>query len=672
MSVRRHIYRKIGHVDPKGMEKDRQSAWLDELHFEHSTTREGKYVPRNSIGQVITKDLHKFSNALLNALRVRQILQLNQELLILTEKLAEKTNEGDLIEALNVYEDLLKLQKSRSNVRSKTDIERSLTSVHSFVRNATSSYCHQALLVDDLVKVLHVVDTLVRIELQHVVEDVVTTSIRESMVARYENVQNMNLDRRNVPARVSVLPLNTLYETIRSFLSQLQTYSKERHRSRAVSFVFAAVVGTWSSLVEKFLVEYDNHLKNSFLDNSAIKFDTLVQLDAAVEDIVLVNRICKAQHVIFVNFPLTMGYDNPPLHKLVSQDCREVFPTLHTLAEYYVKLEEKHFKVSMRTFYEAYDAHHDGVQNISLDDVFFVIGRSTRRAFALTEPHIIATILRTVNKFLTDFSEQTMKVYLNQNVEVIAEVFWVENKYMSSTSHVTAGVHNNAVLAMNATSTMSIRVQELIKDVECMMAKIFSTGSDTSELTNSLVGLRILYDELNSWHASCVSNLVRERLNQLSTVCEQFARGSYIISEEAYQTEERTESWVSDVLVFLLHHFRVATKVMIKESAELFIQLASEGLSARLENIVKTRLSFNHLGALKFERELRVMISGLSGASSFRVRENFARLTQLSVVLSAETQNEVENYLVDMRHQSSWKLSESDAQKIVSLRVDLA
>ena len=111
---------------------------------------------------------------------------------------------------------------------------------------------------------------------------------------------------------------------------------------------------------------------------------------------------------------------------------------------------------------------------------------------------------------------------------------------------------------------------------------------------------------------------------------------------------------------------------MIKESSELFIQLASEGLSTRLENIVKTRLSFNHLGALKFERELRVMISGLSGASSFRVRENFARLTQLSVVLSAETQNEVENYLVDMRHQSSWKLSESDAQKIVSLRVDLA
>jgi|TARA_B110000003_G_scaffold276469_1_gene323127 hypothetical protein len=655
------------------MEKDRQSAWLDELYFEHSATREGKHVQRSSTGQAITKDLHKFSNALLNALRVRQILQFNQELLILTEKLAEKTNEGDLIEALNAYEDLLRLHKSRSNVRSKTDIdiESSLTSVHCFVRNATSSYCQSALVVDDLVNVLHIVDKLVRIELHHVVEDAVTTSIRETMVARYENAQNMNLDRGQIPARVSMLPLNTLYETIRSFLSQLQTYSKERKPSEAVSFVFAAIVGTWSSLVEKFLVEYDDHLKTCVLDNLTIKFDNLVQLDTAVEDIVLVNRICKAQHVIFVKFPLTMEYDNPPLHTVVSQDCREVFPVLHTLAEYYVKLEEKHFKVSMQTFYEAYNAHHDGAQNVSLDDVFFVIGRSTRRAFALTEPHIIATILRTVNKFLTDFSEQTMKVYLNQSVEVIAEVFWIENKGMSSTSNVTAGVHN-AVLAMNATSTMSIRIQELIKDVECMMSKIFTTGFDTSELTNSLVSLRILYDELNSWHVSCVSNLVRERLNQLSTVCEQFARGSYIISEEAYQTVERTESWVSDILVFLLHHFRVATKVMIKESSELFIQLASEGLSTRLENIVKTRLSFNHLGALKFERELRVMISGLSGASSFRVRENFARLTQLSVVLSAETQNEVENYLVDMRHQSSWKLSESDAQKIVSLRVDLA
>lgn len=45
------------------------------------------------------------------------------------------------------------------------------------------------------------------------------------------------------------------------------------------------------------------------------------------------------------------------------------------------------------------------------------------------------------------------------------------------------------------------------------MFKIFMIGFDMSELMNSFVSLRILYDEFNSWYVLCVFNLVRERLN---------------------------------------------------------------------------------------------------------------------------------------------------------------
>mmetsp|Transcript_2872 Transcript_2872/g.10393 ORF Transcript_2872/g.10393 Transcript_2872/m.10393 type:complete len:88 (+) Transcript_2872:2029-2292(+) len=87
--------------------------------------------------------------------------------------------------------------------------------------------------------------------------------------------------------------------------------------------------------------------------------------------------------------------------------------------------------------------------------------------------------------------------------------------------------------------------------------------------------------------------------------------------------------------------------------------------------MLKTRLSFNHLGSLKFERELRQLISGLSSLTHFRIRQAFTRLVQITVLLSAETLHEVDNYLVDMRRQSTWKLSESDVLQVMKLRVDL-
>lgn len=677
---------------PHGQNSSTESAlWLEGLlevggtYRSRAVSAELYQTSSVMLKRLAVEKLYEASAILQKLSQVRKTLEFSQLKTSLEQKLLLALQEKNLNKTLLSYENLLELANSRSDAHC---IQQSIAVALSFIRESTSAQCGAALEIQDTLSILQLADQLSKIGLLDVVQQVISRSISQYILSRYEAelCRATLFASTQVGVRMNVAPLHVLYESIHSVLLhiELRLENGSATTTQINELIFLDLFEAWSQVIDEALVEVERGVRERFFAQSKHTREDLSSLkclDAAIEDTILVDRICKAQHSRFQKC-----LEKLPLHEvsLLSQlrkDCYELFPLLRKLADYYVLLEDRYLSSSALTFtnmQNLQEVNTSQTASTTLDDVFFVVSRSVRRSFAFVDPAVTSILLKNTSSTLMEFSKQYMDIFLRQTPESSARKFPELHQY-------DAYLHGNrkrskrsdiddlviALAPINTVSIMSCRLQQLLNDTELLRSAIFPASAESDSISNTLKLIKSLSLELVHSCKDYVSNVSRCRLNLHGEVWEKLATTDYVISNEAYHMES-IGTWVNDTLMFLLNDFCTASDVLTQENNELLIRFASESLSTRLENITKACLSFNHLGALRFERELRYLISGLSSATSLHLREHFSRLTQLSVLLSAETKSEADSYLTDMTHHTSWKLAENDVEKILSLRVDLA
>lgn len=608
-----------------------------------------------------------------NANKVGHVLRILKRQKELSQKLVAAINENRLVDSLLVRGSLIELERAASRASSSRIVDDLMENSINFVHSATSDFCHVALQSEEVLKVINLSDILVQVQLQSVVESVVKASIKELFSTKFAaefNVHGSTISHGD-EIRLNTLPLNVLYKFVNMFLTQI-IQEKRVQEKRGTQHVLTTLFSTWLDLLELFLLDFERHIKKRhLLDRQTVSDEPLKHLDAAIEDIILLNRICKAQHTIFEECLSQIHIEQIQDSIMFSgENHYAMLPTMSRLVKYCLQMEEKHMRLSVSAF-----AGGRPIQITTLDDVFFIMSRSIRRTLAFTDPNCTAKILKVMHTTLAELFELSIKAHFEISPIAVSKLFALSNDSTDETHMREIACTEplaRLVNPINAASVAADRILHLLKDVATLCGELFSDSIKISEIMASTEVLNNVADQLTSWYESCISSMIRERLKVIVEICEQAANDIYILSEEDYATVDLSSTWAHSLLVYLLDDFRTVSKVFTKQVTERYIQLKVEGLSTRLETVAKTRLSFNHLGAMRFEREIRLLISGLSGVHNFYIRDAFARLTQISVLLSAETKSEVENYLADTQHQSSWKLSESDITKVLSLRVDFS
>lgn len=74
-------------------------------------------------------------------------------------------------------------------------------------------------------------------------------------------------------------------------------------------------------------------------------------------------------------------------------------------------------------------------------------------------------------------------------------------------------------------------------------------------------------------------------------------------------------------------------------------------------------------GGLILDKEIRSLASYLAAATSWSVRDKFARLTQIATILSVEKVEELSDYCG--ADAIAWRLTPAEVRKIAALRTDL-
>jgi len=660
---------------------------LDRVYFPLSTTLEGSMlstarlvvgIDSTRLDSSTAQNVMTKSIILLNLSRARKLLQFKQTQKQLVQNLHLAIAENDLHLSLEFYKEL-----SFSGIDIPVEMKRSvsvdcLDCALPFIQTSVKRRCEDAVKRDDISAVLNLVKSLEQIGLFDLVKSCADEVLCKHLSDTFDDAfAETCLTLTTADMHVNISALNMLYRKLNNFVVSVDNHT-DFGKISAFQATIAAVFSTWIQIVEGFLLWFKTRITALDVDESTL---SPAQIDAAIEDIIIVDRVCKAQLSLFSKRQSYAYNFKSGTYAELSQNCFEIFQHLAFLSDYCVHFENIYLRMSLRLS-QVHKPTSVPSRALEVDDIFFLIDRSIRRVFGLTSAQTISKLISHILVILRYFADNGFSPAVHFTPELTTNLFQkiAEGSLQNAESgsglsrdnlakHTVASL-NDVFLQLTYTDILSSRLNQMLLDVELLTNSIFSSRDDRAKVMDVVHNLEQLSNEAQRRCDSFIAGLVRARLHSIAPVFEQISSSNYVLSDEIYREPDELQPWVQGVLMFILKDFSAVFTVLSNRNVQLYVRHISEGLSTRLENIVQTRLSFNHLGSLKFERELRQLISGISSTTHFHVRDSFARIVQMCVLLSAETLNEVENYLVDMRRQSSWKLSESDVSKIILLRVD--
>ena len=115
------------------------------------------------------------------------------------------------------------------------------------------------------------------------------------------------------------------------------------------------------------------------------------------------------------------------------------------------------------------------------------------------------------------------------------------------------------------------------------------------------------------------------------------------LTDEMFSDYAANDPWVQQTIInidILLKSFKSS---MTQSNFDSFVNIVAGEVTIQLEKAV-TKTSFNRLGGLQFDKEVRSLSSFLTSLTSWSIRDKFSRLQQMASILNIESVAEIEEF----------------------------
>ncbi|XP_060041164.1 conserved oligomeric Golgi complex subunit 4 isoform X2 [Erinaceus europaeus] len=139
--------------------------------------------------------------------------------------------------------------------------------------------------------------------------------------------------------------------------------------------------------------------------------------------------------------------------------------------------------------------------------------------------------------------------------------------------------------------------------------------------------------------------------------------------EEEFNDYEANDPWVQQFILNLeqqMSEFKASLSPVIYDS---LTGLMTSLVAVELEKVV-LKSSFNRLGGLQFDKELRSLIAYLTTVTTWTIRDKFARLSQMATILNLERVTEILDYWGANSGPLTWRLTPAEVRQVLALRID--
>lgn len=329
------------------------------------------------------------------------------------------------------------------------------------------------------------------------------------------------------------------------------------------------------------------------------------------------------------------------------------------------------------------DTVEDAAHTSSIvDDAFYIIKKSIRRSIASSSVDGVCAMLNhavtLVETQLAEGFRQTLRkgfpaqgyLDLNQAYTVLQSSLQstLQAGKINSTTTDSDALRQAFLTALNNTETSMRHIRSLHASLEDSInsamvglsntarAKLDSCLNDLKATTGKLA--LVVEFGISQLRATAVKPRVKPWVDIFNTT-------SHDIKEEEFASYEANDPFSQTLMVQVDGLLGSFTSLLTEENYKALVGVLVSEVAEQLEKAV-FKSSFNRLGGLQFDREVRAIVGYLSQVSEWGVREHLTRLTQMATLLNLENLAEVSEY----SSTTTWRLTPSEMRKVLQLRVD--
>uniref|UniRef100_A0A8C3VM50 Conserved oligomeric Golgi complex subunit 4 n=1 Tax=Catagonus wagneri TaxID=51154 RepID=A0A8C3VM50_9CETA len=458
-------------------------------------------------------------------------------------------------------------------------------------------------------------------------------------------------------------------------------------------------------VVDKFIKQRDyhqqfRHVQNNLMRNSASEKIEPRELDPILTEVTLMNARSEL-YLRFLRKRISSDFEvgDSVASDEVKQEHQKCLDkllnncllscTMQELIGFYITMEEYFMRETVNKAV-ALDTYEKGQLTSSMvDDVFYIVKKCIGRALSSSS---IDCLCAMINLATTELESDFRDVLCNKlRMGFPATTFQDIQRGVTSAVNImhsslqqgkfdTKGIEStdeaklSFLVTLNNVEVCSENISTLKKTLESDCLKLFSQGiggeqaqakfdsclSDLAAVSNKFRDL--LQEGLTELNSTAIKPQVQPWINTFLSV-------SHNIEEEEFNDYEANDPWVQQFILNLeqqMAEFKAGLSPVIYDS---LTSLMTSLVAVELEKVV-LKSTFNRLGGLQFDKELRSLIAYLTTVTTWTIRDKFARLSQMATILNLERVTEILDYWGANSGPLTWRLTPAEVRQVLALRID--
>lgn len=351
----------------------------------------------------------------------------------------------------------------------------------------------------------------------------------------------------------------------------------------------------------------------------------------------------------------------------------------HELLSFYLRFEQYFMEESVAKAVGMDSI--DSLQQTSsmVDDTFFIIRKCIRRSISSGNLDGICAIINNACRVLENDFCDILKSKLKQgypsgylDLTQAYNVLQTSIQQGRLQSSDTEQSRIAFVVALNNADSSIEYVDALcegvLKEIEQALPNM--SANEKGKLDSCLSGLssvtfslkEIIDYGIQQLHSSVIKPRVHPWVDS-------FYNFNHQLTEDELSVYEAGEQFVQTLIMNLESLLSSFKEALTTSNYDAFVSALTTEVTQRLEKVI-LKSSFNGLGGLVLDKEVRALASYITAATSWSVRDKFARLTQIATVLNLEQVSEIADYWGNHDGALTWRLTPSELKTFMLLRTD--
>ncbi|KAL1415207.1 hypothetical protein MTO96_006882 [Rhipicephalus appendiculatus] len=345
--------------------------------------------------------------------------------------------------------------------------------------------------------------------------------------------------------------------------------------------------------------------------------------------------------------------------------------SMQEIVSTYIIMEEYFLIESVRKAIEVDTIEENSQCSSMLDDVFFILKKCLKRAFSSGSVDGVCAMLNHSCALLeTDFANELSErlkmgfppsgiLDLSQAYSMIQSSFQQGRIQPAETVEKARAVFvttlNNVEMAREYTKTLASTLQE---DLPRSFAS--ATEQETAKLESCLTDLSNSSLKFQSLLSYGVAELCNSAIKpHVKSWADTFQSTDHSLTEDdftSYEANDGIRPFLQTFIVTLDGALKAFKGDLIPANYDSLVNLTAAETTFQLEKAV-FKCSFNRLGGLQFDKELRYLISYMTSVTTWSIRDKFSRVSQISTLLNMEMVSEILDIWGTNAGPMTWRLT---------------